>query len=356
MNNGVENNQNNLSNVPVMIQTGDVAPSTVPISNIPSNGVVAPSVLPATNAVPSYPSAPTMEIVPQSVAPSVPVMMPQTNLETAPVSTPIVVPPSESVVKEAPKSDEKPPKQKMNKLMLFLFLLVLILGGLSFFLYSSKKRSLSELKYRCSPIHESKEEVALDLDSTLVQDLYSKVKTSIREDYAQPEWNDTMKLYLAYRQISSHEMYDSNCNMFDKEKMEPYTCEMSVTFMPRAFSTSTLELEWKKLYGEETPMPHINVKLQNGCVGGFEYISERDEYVEGYCKNPVATSFKVKKTLKSAYSSRNMIILEEEVKYSGNEKMELPSYLKSGTYYYTFRLDMNYHYVLVSKKLDDKYS
>ena len=35
--------------------------------------------------------------------------------------------------------------------------------------------------------------------------------------------------------------------------------------------------------------------------------------------------------------------------------MELPSYLKNGKYYYTFRLDMNYNFVLVSKTYEDKY-
>ena len=36
--------------------------------------------------------------------------------------------------------------------------------------------------------------------------------------------------------------------------------------------------------------------------------------------------------------------------------MDLPDYLKSGDYLYTFRLDMNYNYVLVSKIYDDKYN
>ena len=37
-----------------------------------------------------------------------------------------------------------------------------------------------------------------------------------------------------------------------------------------------------------------------------------------------------------------------------SEKMPLPDYLKSGTYYYTFRLDMNYNYILVSKEIEQK--
>ena len=35
--------------------------------------------------------------------------------------------------------------------------------------------------------------------------------------------------------------------------------------------------------------------------------------------------------------------------------VELPESLKSGNYFYTFRLDMNYNYVLVSKVYEDKY-
>ena len=35
--------------------------------------------------------------------------------------------------------------------------------------------------------------------------------------------------------------------------------------------------------------------------------------------------------------------------------MSLPKYLVSGKYYYTFRLDMNYNYILVSRSNDYKY-
>ena len=56
-----------------------------------------------------------------------------------------------------------------------------------------------------------------------------------------------------------------------------------------------------------------------------------------------------------AVSTKNTIIITEEVKYHENEKMELPSSLVSGTYNYTFRLDNNYNYVLVSKTYINKY-
>ena len=164
-----------------------------------------------------------------------------------------------------------------------------------------------------------------------------------------------MKLYLAFRQIPDYQMYDSNCNLFSNGRMEPYTCEVSTNFIPKAFKKETLEAEWKKLYGESTPMPLINVKLENSCIGGYEWIPERDEYVQGYCKQNTATSYRVTKKLKKATTSRNTIILVEEVTYAGNEKLDLPVYLKSGTYYYTFRLDMNYNYVLLAKTYDEKY-
>ena len=49
-----------------------------------------------------------------------------------------------------------------------------------------------------------------------------------------------MKLYLAYRQILETEKYDSNCNLFSQTSMEPYTCEVSTLFVPKAFKEETL--------------------------------------------------------------------------------------------------------------------
>ena len=233
------------------------------------------------------------------------------------------------------------PKKKKSILPTLLFLIIVGLGVFTYYTKTTSDRMIKELQYKCSPITESKEEIALDINSTLVQDLYSKVKTSMREDYAQPEWDDTMKIYLAFRQMPDHEMYDSHCNMFSRGN--------------KAFRPDSLRLQWKKLFGENTPMPLINIKLRNSCIGGFEYIPERDEYVEGFCKEPAANSFKVTKKLEEAVSSNNTIILKEEVEYRANEKMPLPSYLVSGTYYYTFKLDMNYNYILISKKYDQKY-
>ena len=44
-------------------------------------------------------------------------------------------------------------------------------------------------------------------------------------------------------------------------------------------------------------------------------------------------------------------MLRERVKYYGSEGLNLPARLVSGTYEYTFKLDMNYNYVYKSKTL-----
>ena len=46
---------------------------------------------------------------------------------------------------------------------------------------------------------------------------------------------------------------------------------------------------------------------------------------------------------------------EEEVKYIETEGLTLPNYLISGIYHYTFRLDLNYNYVLINKSYEEKY-
>lgn len=247
-------------------------------------------------------------------------------------------------------------KKKSSKITPILLIIILGLGG--YLLYTTKnyKAKLDNLKYNCTPVTSYKEEKKLDLNSTLVTDLYKKVKTTIREDIAQPTWDDTMKLYLAYRQIPDHEKYDTNCNLFDQTKMEPYICEESTVFKPKAFKQETLILELKKLFGEENNIQLNNIKLTNSCIGGYEYIPEREEYVEGYCDKQNATMFKVDKKLEKAITYRNTIVLTENVKYHANERMSLPEYLKSGNYIYTFRLDMNYNYILISKTYEDKYN
>ena len=270
----------------------------------------------------------------QGVADPVP---PATN----PDGTPVVV--------------QQVPKQGGSFFKILIILAVIVLAGYIVYTNKSYQSQIDNLKFACTPVTTNTKEEQLPLDSTLVQTLYSKVKTTIKEDYAQTEWDNTMKLYLAYRQIPVNEKYPSNCNMFNATKMEPFVCEVSPTFVPQAFKVETLELEFKKLFGEETPYELDDVKLDRGCVGGYEYIPERQEFVQGNCPQQSVTPIKVDKKLKEARSYRNTIILVEEVKYTGSDKTEIPSYLKNGTYFYTFRLDMNYNFVFVSKTYEDLY-
>ena len=273
--------------------------------------------------------------------------------EVAQPTTPVIQQEIPQPVVEQPVGEEKP-KKKLNLLPI---LILLVIGLLGYIIYSSSmhKKQIANLNYNCTPITAAKTDTKLDLDSTLVKDLYSKVQTTIREDLAQPEFNDNMRLYLAYRQILEVDKYDTNCNLFDSQKMEPYKCEVTVNFKPKAFKEETMKEAIKKLYGENTTIPLNNIQLGKSCIGGYQYIPNRGEFVEGKCSSSTATSFKATKTLKEAISNRNTIIITEEVKYHENESMNLPETLKSGFYYYTFRLDMNYNYVLVSKTYKSKY-
>lgn len=236
-----------------------------------------------------------------------------------------------------------------------ILLAIVVLIGYIVYTNKSYQARIDNLKYACTPVTTNTKEEQLSLDSTLVQELYSKVKTTIKEDYAQTEWDNKMKLYLAYRQIPVNEKYPSNCNMFNNIHMEPFVCEVSSSFVPQAFKIEALELEFKKLFGEETPYVLDDIKLDRGCVGGYQYIPERQEYVEGTCPQQASIPIKATKKLTEARSYRNTIILVETVKYTGSDKAEIPSYLKSGTYFYTFRLDMNYNFVFVSKTYEDLY-
>lgn len=319
-------------NVEESAQTAQPAPVTVENPQIVQNTsqqVVAPTPV-------STEPQPAVPVTPQAQQPQVP----------QPTPTPVV--------------ESAQPEKIKKKVNITPILVILVIGLIGFLIYSNKLHTeqIANLKYNCTPITSSKEEIKLDLNSTLVKDLYSKVETSIREDIANPNFDDSMKLYLAYRQIKEKDKYDSNCNLFSTTSMEPYICEVSTNFVPKAFKAETLQEEIKKLYGEETQIPLSNIQLGSSCVVGYQYIKDRGdngEFVEGYCKQSNATSFKVTKTLKEATSTRNTIILKEEVKYHENERMNLPETLKSGYYYYTFRLDMNYNYVLVNKTYESKY-
>ena len=230
-----------------------------------------------------------------------------------------------------------------------------MLGAYTLYSNLDNKKIIENLTYNCTPISSKNEDSSLDINSTLVKDLYSKVYTTVREDVAQPEWNDTMRIYLAYRQITENKKYDSNCNLFNQNAMPSYSCEVTTDFVPKAFKQSDLEIEWKKLYGENTPLTFTNIKLDYDCIGGYQYIADRQEYVQGRCSANKASKVKATKKLESATSNGNTITLKESVTYEGTDSSEVADYLKSGYYYYNFRLDMNYNYVLVNRTYEPNY-
>ena len=249
-----------------------------------------------------------------------------------------------------------PPKEKKGKknIVPILLVLLLILGGYT--IYSSKnyQNKLNIIKDKCSPVKEGKE-TKLDINSELVQELYKKVSTNIREDIANPEFNNTMKIYLAYRQILERDKYDSNCNLFDINSMEPFICEESSTFIPKAIKEETIKSKLIELFGEENNITLQNIQLGTSCIGGYQYIEKRGEFVEGYCGSQITNSFEVTKKLISATTTQTNIIIKEDVKYHEGEKLSLPETLKSGIYTYVFQLDHNYHYILKEKTYKSKY-
>lgn len=256
-----------------------------------------------------------------------------------------------SISESVEVDDVKKGKKKKNIGIKFLLFIVILLIGALFFFWKYHEQQMGVMVEKCTPVSTSSEAKKLDLNSTIVRDLYSKVYTNIKEDLGQSEFNDELKLYLAYRQIPASSFYDSNCNLFTVAGIEPFVCEETATFTPKAFKKDTLQLEVKKLFGEDINIPDQNIQLGNSCVGGYKYIEERGEYVQGLCKTNAANMYRVSKKLIEATSRESVIVLRENVKYYGSEGVSLPERLVSGVYEYTFKLDVNYNYVYVSKTL-----
>ena len=255
-----------------------------------------------------------------------------------PVSNTPQVPNNKKVVK----------KKKSHGLLIFL--LILIIAGMGYYIYTDY---IKDMKNKCSPLITGKNnQHSLDLDSTIVKDLYQKVKTSIGEDIASTEMNDTMMLYLAYRQIPNHEVYESNCNLFNNGSMQGIKCVNNNGIVPHAFKEETLQREVKKLFGEDTNIENKNIQLSNTCYGGFQYIKDRGEYVGGNCTSNISTIYKADKKLIEAYAYNDTIVLKEKVRYYGSENIDIDR-LKDGVYVYTFKLDNNYNYVYVNKTLSN---
>lgn len=281
-----------------------------------------------------------------------------TNINPNPTGQPITNNAVQQVVKptqvptNAPNTTlplpEKIPK-KSHKAGCFIFILLIIIGGLSYYIYNDY---INDKKEECSPLIKSDNTTRqLDLNSTIVKDLYSKVSTSIKEDIASNDLDDQMKLYLAYRQIPESKIYESNCNLFNDTAMLPFTCVENVEFSPKAFKEETLQLELKKLFGESSNISNANIQLGTSCLGGYQYIADRGEYVQGYCKEIPTTLYNVEKKLIEATVTGDTITLKEKVRYYSAQKVTSDK-LKNGTYVYTFKLDNNYNYVYTSRTIE----
>ena len=381
MNNGV-NETNNLNNQNTTLEPvlqpiqAPVTPNVVPVAPVVNQPVMRPVVQPVQQPV----MAPVVETVAPTVAvvsapveeeevvvqniPGVIVAPPQHGGMDKP--NPIAPLPGTEVVEEKVEVEEKieetppvvvdntPKKKKKNILARFFFLIILVMGGVIGYLWYTHQLEIARLNYECTPVSTTGDVKKLELDSTIVLDLYSKVKTSLKEDLAEIELTDQMKYYLAFRQIPQTKFYSSNCNLFSSTAMEPYVCTETVTTSPLAFKEEDLKLELNKLFGDKIETPLMNVQLSNSCIGGYQYIAARGEYVQGDCTNKSATTFKMDKKLVKAESKEAYIMLYEEVKYYNAEGIDLPEKMKSGTYVYTFKLDMNYNYTYVSKVLQEK--
>lgn len=241
-------------------------------------------------------------------------------------------------------------KKVKNNATGFLLLVILCLGGACYFFNKQKNDTISYYKNVYSPINAG-EEVKLDIDSALVLNLYNKVSTTVLEDMANPEFDDVLKRYLAYRNLATNEIYPSNCNLFKTSALKFYECD-DKTYIPKAFKADSLMLKYKELFGEEYMVDHGSIQLGDTCLGGFEYIAERKEYVQGKCNIKDKELVKVAKKIESATSTNNIIKINESVRYykAGGE---VPDTLKNGIYTYTFRLDRFYNYIFVKKELTE---
>ena len=258
---------------------------------------------------------------------------------------------------EQPKVEETiettKPKKKKNIIARLFFLVIIGLSG--YIVFQNKLYTEFRIKSeaRCTPVSTLKEEKELDVNSIFIQDLYKKIKTSIVEDMVESSFNLRMKLYLAYRQIPQASFFKSTCDGFDPAYMVPYTCDNN-NFEPFVFRKEDLKIQFEKLFGEDEYFEYGNIQIGNGCIGGYEYVESRGEYVQGTCKESTTTTYKVKKELKKAISKQSTIYLTEDVRYSASQASSLPEHLKNGTYIHTFKLDKNYNYIYLGKHLEEE--
>lgn len=307
--------------------------ASAPASMVSSSGVLSAPQTPTT-------TVPTSQ-VPVASTPASP------RVEMAPTSSVPPVPP----VEEKASTTESVPVKKPKKRRGFMLFLILLVLGMGVYIYLDYQKDMA--RGECSPLVASdSSERELSLDSSIVTELYDKVKTSVREDLAYHTFDDTLKLYLAYRQVPHSEIYDSNCNLFNENSMSNFTCSNATNFIPTAFSEDSLQEEVKKLFGESTEIENQNIVLGNSCFGGYQYIADRGEYVQGYCGQVPTTTYNADKELISASVAGDTITLREKVRYY-SAQTSVPDSLQSGVYVYTFKLDNHYHYAYVSRSVEE---
>ena len=257
--------------------------------------------------------------------------------------------PKQNVQQVGQTNGNKPVKQKKKSKVGVLFTLLIILGlaGGVYYFYDQNVKLKDYYEHNYSQLT-SKEEKDLPLDSFIVNDLYNRFKTSAKEDYFEKDFNSNMmKLYFGIRNVSSKDYVESNCNLFNNTRMKYVVCKDD-EYTPVAIDEDILKMKLIELYGENNGIQLNNIQLGNSCYGGFQYIADREQFVKGHCNSSVIALIDATKELYKATTKENEIKIYEKVRYF-TSATDVPDYLRSGKYVYTFRLDPNYNYILESK-------
>ena len=244
-------------------------------------------------------------------------------------------------------------KVKNKATPLFLIIILLLLGA-AYYSYDQATKTKYYYEKEYSPVT-GKDVKVLANESFLVQNLYNTIKTNVEEDTVNPNLDNNMKLYLAYRNVSNNYIYTSNCNMFNNGAMQSFTCDPAdKDFTPTAFKIEVLQRSINKIFGETSGVELANIQLGNSCLGGYQYIPDRGEFVSGKCSAEIPIICTASKEIVKATSTEDTVTIEEKVKYTNPTGGEIPSTLKSGTYLHKFKLDKNYDYIYVSKELKER--
>lgn len=235
-----------------------------------------------------------------------------------------------------------------NKATPLLLIVIMLLAGACYYWYQTDINRKNYYEHNYSPIN-SGDTIELGLDSTLVTQLYSMVKTSATEDYGNPNFDNNLKIYLAFRNLSHSAFYESNCNLFDNS-MVNFACFEDDSFRPDAFKDTSLSNMLNVMFGQNHGIAHQNITVGGTCLGGYEYIASRGEYVKGKCTRETLLTVSADKKLTKATSTGDKIYLTENVRYFTNNGQDNPDSLKDGNYVYTFRLDENFNYIYESRE------